>query len=131
MLKKNDEIKKIQITLHTENGVYTYNPNNYVVLFEGDIDGDLGLIGAADINDITFSKIFVYKLIEITKGISDSIERDKIEKREISQSAMWAFGYFANNDLEGLRKDPNYDKTNKDIRSAIEKIIIENKKGDN
>lgn len=130
MLNKNDDIKKIEITLHTDNGVYTYIPNNYVILFEGKFDGDIGLIGAADIGNVKASKMFVCKLIEIVKGIEDSIEKDKIEKIEIAQNAMWAFPYFKNDDLEGLRKDPNYDKTNKDIRSAIEEIIIENKKGD-
>jgi hypothetical protein len=131
MLNKNDDIKKVEITLHTDNGVYTYRPNNYVVLFEGDINGNLGLIGSADILDINAAKLFVCKLMDIVQSISDSVEKEKVKKRELAQNAMWAFPYFANDDLEGLRKDPHYDKADKDIRSAIEKIIIENKKGDN
>lgn len=131
MLSKNDDIKKVKITLYTDNGqTYTYTPENYVILFEGDINGNIGLIGSADILDIKVAKLFVCKLMEIVQSITDSVEKDKIEKKEIVQSAMWAFPYFATNDLEGLRKDKHYNKADKDIRSAIEEIIIQNQKGD-
>lgn len=132
MLNKNDDIKKVEITLHTDNGqTYTYTPENYVVLFEGDINGNIGLIGSADILDIKAAKLFVCKLMEIVQSITDSVEKEDSKRFDIVQNAMWAFPYFANNDLEGLRKDKNYNKADKGIISAIEKIIIENKKGDN
>lgn len=132
MLNKNDDIKKVEITLHTDNGqTYTYTPENYVVLFEGDINGNIGLIGSADILDIKAAKLFVCKLMEIVQSITDSVEKEDLKRSDVVKNAMWAFPYFANNDLEGLRKDKNYNKADKGIISAIEKIIIENKKGDN
>jgi len=131
MLSKNDDIKKVEITLHTDNGVYTYTPEDYVILFEGEFDGDLGLIGSADIKKVKAAKLFVCKLMEIVQGITDSIEKEELKRPNIIQNAMWAFPYFANNDLEGFRKDENYNKADKNIISVIEEIIIENKKGDN
>jgi hypothetical protein len=130
MLSKNDDIKKVEITLHTDNGVYTYTPEDYVILFEGEFDGDIGLIGSADIKKVKAAKLFVCKLMEIVQGITDSIEKEELKRPNIIKSVIWAFPYFANNDLEGLRKNENYNKTDKDIISVIEELIIENQKGD-
>lgn len=127
MIKKNDEITTIDIILHTKDGkIEKYTPEDHVVFFKGKMDNEIGIITSANINaDIYLSKMFLINLMKIAEEIKDSIEREE----STALAAIWAINYWLNDDLEGLRKDPKFNK-NDEVCSAVEKMIINKIKGD-
>ena len=127
MIKKNDEITTIDIILHTKDGkIEKYTPEDHVLFFKGKMNNEIGVIGAANINaDIDLAKMFLINLMKIAEEIKDSIEREELT----AKTAMWAINYWENDDLEGLRKDPKFNK-NDEACSVVERMIIKKIKGD-
>ena len=127
MIKKNEEITKIEITLYTKDGKsHRYTPEDYAIFFKGKMDNEIGVISSAVINaDIDLAKMFLINLMKTAEEIKDSIEREE----STAKSVKWAINYWKNGDLEGLRKDPKFNK-NDEACSVVERMIIKKIKGD-
>lgn len=127
MIKKNEEITKIEITLYTKDGKsHRYTPEDYAIFFKGKMDNEIGVISSAVINaDIDLAKMFLINLMKTAEKIKDSIEREE----STALVGLWAYNYWLNDDLEGLRKDPKFNK-NDEACSAVERMIIKKIKGD-